>query len=1002
MTAASRLQQEARRTIQEALQPFGYETPFVRFGWMVPNTAEVLRYTSEDTGQPDQWPTGRARLIDALAFADARKQDWNTSAIAFDLHQDKVVGADSSREEARDLFRLTAAPTNVVGSLSHGKVDVWFNCHDGIVGVPGVDLTRDSLRAALRQHRSLVQRDLLASLRQGQHHLFDGQLYARRDELANFLQRGVSKATWLVQDAEWGKTKRQVAERHEAFSRVALALLAARILEDKGALGEDRPQSTDATQLLFDARYKWDSFFDAVIDQNLPDLGTWFGPERVSRMLRCLLSHLTGPVNFSLVTHEMLGDLYERALVAERSIGSETYVELKGVHYTPLAVTKRILDRIPLECLPLEHRTVYDFACGSGSFLLAATDRLANLFDPREDNSHTDRTAWLKQAVMGNDIDPVAILVTQLSYLVAYWNRVDEKQAVPFPSINKGDALKLNLKETFGRIPSVIVGNPPFDLKGHPATEFLARALTALLSEDRTYPGYIGMVMPGAFLKGVRDQLEVRGSLLSHARLMEVWELPQCAIGLCARTPTCVVIAEVTSGKPPVEQTLRVSQTTSSQKEAIRVLRDTGVPTWYYAAGLDLRRTEQEDLHNALAFSPIDDLWSRIAGHRSFKAFTEAVWGFTHVTTKGHAAPEFASTPGADYAPYIRLQKAVKPYFFTEEDWWNSHKDGNRYWKKGTGPWRYEGSWSNYESPKILLAAHKNRNAQSQLVAALDFARHYPGKHLVSMTLDKRWKTAFKKNYRSGAVPSAYDALRWLCAILNSPIGHAWVAKIAGPRAPHRDVFLTIPLPRSYDPAIARHIVQLQGMARPHNVDTTPTWHPEAGKVAAHPDLFGNATDAARSVNDYWRAVTDLNNLVLASFDLTDRDIQRFGSFLAGTTQPWVGHQAEVARLDSGITLRVLRGKTVSVDPLTQQIRVELSWKSLGNGEVVSIPAPKFMPGWALHADQEFTCKAPAGATVAVLQGNPWLLREFKAIPYAYLPDDKLEEMIGYRSGGRS
>jgi hypothetical protein len=312
-------------------------------------------------------------------------------------------------------------------------------------------------------------------------------------------------------------------------------------------------------------------------------------------MTRCLLSHLTGPVNFALVTHEMLGDLYERALVAERSVESEAYIDLKGVHYTPLTVTRRILDRLPLEVLPLEHRIVCDFACGSGSFLLAATDRLAKLFDPREVDSPPDRTAWLKQAVMGNDIDDVAILVTELSYLIAYWNRVDEKHGVPFPNLHrKGDALKIDLKEAFGRAPNVIVGNPPFDLKGRPATKFLDRALDILLSGERPCPGYIGMVMPGAFLKGVRDQIEVRGRLLGRARILEVWGLPQCAIGLCARTPTCVIIAEVSRSKPPPVQNVKVCQIVSAQNEAIQLLRDAGVPTWSYAAQLETTRADQD------------------------------------------------------------------------------------------------------------------------------------------------------------------------------------------------------------------------------------------------------------------------------------------------------------------------------------------------------------------------------------------------------------------------
>ena len=137
-------------------------------------------------------------------------------------------------------------------------------------------------------------------MREGQRHLFDGQLYARRDELASFLQRGVSKAIWVAGtgDDPWGASKAEIDARREAFSRVALALLAARILEDKGALGKDRPQSTDSRQLLVDARSKWDSFFEAALAEELVELDGWFGQDKVNLMLSCLLSHLTGPDQF--------------------------------------------------------------------------------------------------------------------------------------------------------------------------------------------------------------------------------------------------------------------------------------------------------------------------------------------------------------------------------------------------------------------------------------------------------------------------------------------------------------------------------------------------------------------------------------------------------------------------------------------------------------------------------------------------------------------------------
>src|SRR5205814_1031297 len=108
--------------------------------------------------------------------------------------------------------------------------------------------------------------------------------------------------------------------------------------------------------------------------------------------------------------------------------------------------------------------------------------------------------------VMGNDLDPVAILVARLSYLVAYWNHMDAIGGVPYPTLNGGgNALTMDPAAVFGSMPSVIVGNPPFDGDA-PASAFLDRALTLLACKRGSFPRYLGMVMPGSFIKGKRNQ----------------------------------------------------------------------------------------------------------------------------------------------------------------------------------------------------------------------------------------------------------------------------------------------------------------------------------------------------------------------------------------------------------------------------------------------------------------------------------------------------------------
>jgi hypothetical protein len=263
----------ARQAVFSALDPFGYDASCIRFDWKLPDLESVRRYTQDDKGDPKALPAGHVRELDLLAFADRRRHDWHTSAISVDLQVDGAVSSNGSRQRAKELFQLTAAPTAIVGSATERKADVWFNCHNGMFPAEGVDLAPDALKRVFREHRGAVQRELLANLRDGQRHLFDGHLYARRDELTEFLQRGVSKATWLTTD--WGE-KEQERDNRAAFSRVALALLAARILEDKGALGDNRGQSSNSRDLLVEAKAKWDTFFDTVVGTDLMRLDHFF------------------------------------------------------------------------------------------------------------------------------------------------------------------------------------------------------------------------------------------------------------------------------------------------------------------------------------------------------------------------------------------------------------------------------------------------------------------------------------------------------------------------------------------------------------------------------------------------------------------------------------------------------------------------------------------------------------------------------------------------------
>src|SRR6185312_11911916 len=97
-------------------------------------------------------------------------------------------------------------------------------------------------------------------------------------------------------------------------------------------------QTPDPRELLGKADRLADGFFNHVIVSDLALLDDRLTPRIVNEMLLRVMAYLTGPASFSMVTPEMLGDLYENLLRARRKRGNDR--ELNGIHYTPLSLTR--------------------------------------------------------------------------------------------------------------------------------------------------------------------------------------------------------------------------------------------------------------------------------------------------------------------------------------------------------------------------------------------------------------------------------------------------------------------------------------------------------------------------------------------------------------------------------------------------------------------------------------------------------------------------------------
>ena len=412
---------------------------------------------------------------------------------------------------------------------------------------------RDSLYLELtRPDSHLFKPKALAEFRTGQLTLADIEepvsersfsfLLRQRAELDQAFQTAIQEVLTEIGIPKRRNSKSKISSRNEIAGhgiRVAIAFLAARILEDKGFFGTDSRIPTDDPRLLLNLTVPHaNGFFKKALEESIPYLS--------DRILQHLAANLGSRVSFALVDHRDVGLLYERAIKELPSyIEGEQWTDLQR-HYTPIAIAEKMLELLPLERLRPEERIIFDPAAGSGSLLLAATSRLAGMIDIPENLEA--RKSYLANHVVGNDLDQYADLVTQLRYTLA---RESLGQDIPFPFPNNftHENYELLNKDNLYMKPRVIVANPPFEKDGNieRAAEFVKMALSWLDKGSQ-----FAFILPQSFLIGSMYGIpNVRKLFTEKCQIFDVWQCPEGTVGINANQDICVVLGSV--GKPKIK-----------------------------------------------------------------------------------------------------------------------------------------------------------------------------------------------------------------------------------------------------------------------------------------------------------------------------------------------------------------------------------------------------------------------------------------------------------------
>lgn len=304
---------------------------------------------------------------------------------------------------------------------------------------------------------------------------------------------------------------RGVSARADRSSRLLVGALACLVMRDKS--GDALPEAT----------------LPDVALQRYPNYFSWYAEFTASEqdLFLGVLRELGDGLTFRGLSATLLSNVFEEALATLGNRRGE------ATYYTPPDLARYLLANLPIEDLPPDQRTVLDPSCGAGSLLLAAAQRLEDLYGP--EGGEVPR-GYVPGLLTGWDANAMAVQVTSLALLMRDLRASEEWR------VTRRDVLV----EEAGLAPeggvAICVSNPPWgsqpdgDRRGQRADRFLEHAMR-LTRPD----GLLGVLLPATWLTSQQSSAS-RRSLREHCEVLEIWRLPEGAFPT-AHVSTAVVFA---------------------------------------------------------------------------------------------------------------------------------------------------------------------------------------------------------------------------------------------------------------------------------------------------------------------------------------------------------------------------------------------------------------------------------------------------------------------------
>lgn len=426
-------------------------------------------------------------LADTVAFTVPSPRDASTAAAVVSYATDDTARADLLR-----AARALAAPLSLLAGP------------EGLLVVPTFDPDVAILEAGYSESwtyslEGRITPEVLQAAKRGN---WQGSLFpATGDELVRVRSQQEDRLAPLVTEALRLASSGSGSAGAQAGARLVGAALCAMVLADKTDLERGDPRV-----VLAAAADQFPSLVGPALRDNRDRLGE-------------LVAFLGAEARFDSIDNTVISRVYERVLVTPEQR------KRLGIHYTDSRLAAKILADVPIESIPPQRRQVLDPACGSGSLLIAAHDRLNGLQPAYWDEGARHRE--LVASLTGYDADPFAVEMS--------------KVALSLHAIPQGNGWHVETRDTpasaiDGPAPGLIVANPPFNLPNGTARDEAAAQFMNWIVRRLDGDGLFAVILPASWLSGYGSTRESRELVDRKTDVFQVWRLPRFTFNSKATT----------------------------------------------------------------------------------------------------------------------------------------------------------------------------------------------------------------------------------------------------------------------------------------------------------------------------------------------------------------------------------------------------------------------------------------------------------------------------------